>query len=109
MSDSERKRPLPIARLTRVEKAQWQRLYAMADQLGDWTLGTGWRRPTVSYRIAGQDEPCFVIFGGGSHEFRSVRFVWVEAFHDFVSRLADPAKRVCRLGCSRSACSNCCR
>jgi len=95
MSDSERKRPLPIARLTRVEKAQWQRLYAMADQLG--RLGPWhWMETTDCFGIElpGQDEPCFVIFGGGSHEFRSVRFVlgW-KPFHDFVSRLADPAKR----------------
>lgn len=95
MADSKQKRPLPIARLTRAEKAQWLRLYAMADRL-DRLDPWPWMGAADCFgvELPGSEEPCFVVFGGDSGKFRSVRFLlgW-KALYDFVTRLADPAKR----------------
>jgi hypothetical protein len=81
--------------MTRQEKAQWQRLYALAgrlDQLDPWQ----WMGVADCFGIAlpGWEEPCFVAFGGQPKTFRNIRFLlgW-KAFYDFVTRLADPAKQ----------------
>jgi len=83
-------------KMTGDEKAQWQRLYAMAerlDQLDPWQwMGAA---DCFGIDVQGWDEPCFVIFGGQPKEFRNIRFLvgW-KAFYDLVTRLADPAKQV---------------
>ncbi len=83
-------------KMTGDEKAQWQRLYAMAerlDQLDPWQwMGAA---DCFGIDVPGWDEPCFVIFGGQPKEFRNLRFLvgW-KAFYDLVTRLADPAKQV---------------
>ena len=82
--------------ITREERAQWQRLYALADrlaQLDPWQwMGIA---DCFGVSVPGWDEPCFVVFGGESKSFRSVRFLvgW-KSFYDLVTRLADPAKQV---------------
>ncbi len=81
---------------TSQEKAQWQRLYAMAerlDQLDPWQwMGVA---DCFGIEVPGWDEPCFVVFGGQSKSFRNVRFLlgW-KAFYDLVTRLADATKQV---------------
>lgn len=83
-------------KMTSQEKAQWQRLYAMAerlDQLDPWQwMGVA---DCFGIEVPGWDEPCFVVFGGQPKSFRNVRFLlgW-KAFYDLVTRLADPAKQV---------------
>ncbi len=75
--------------------AGWQELYPLAarlDQLDPWS----WMSVPDCFGVvgAGQEEPCFVIFGGSSKGFRNVRLLlgW-KAMFDFVSRVADPAKQ----------------
>ncbi|MEI7902897.1 MAG: hypothetical protein WCK89_21845, partial [bacterium] len=83
-------------KMTRQEKAQWQRLYAMAgrlDQIDAWQwMGIA---DCFGVEVPGWDEPCFVIFGGQSKAYRNVRFLlgW-KAFYNLVTLLADPAKQV---------------
>ncbi len=83
-------------KMTDLEKSQWQKLYAMAgrlDQLDPWQwMGVA---DCFGIEVPGLDEPCFVIFGGQSKTFRTIRFLlgW-KAFYDLVTRLADPAKQV---------------
>ena len=82
-------------RMTRQDKAQWQRLCAMAerlDRLDPWQWMSA--ADCFGMMLPGLQEPCFVVFGGQSKEFRNVRFLlgW-KAFYDLVTRLADPAKQ----------------
>ena len=83
-------------KMTTPEKLQWQKLYAMAerlDQLDPWQwVGAA---DCFGIEVPGWDEPCFVVFGGQSKAFRTVRFLlgW-KAFYDLVTRLADPVKQV---------------
>lgn len=82
--------------MTQQEKAQWERLYALAgqlDRLDPWSwMGLadcfGVQTPTMT-------EPCFVTFGGQSKAFRNIRFLigW-KAFYDLVTRMADPSRQV---------------
>ena len=87
---------MAIPKMTLEERGQWQRLYTLADRLGQldpWQ----WMGAADCFGVAvpGWDEPCFVVFGGQSKAFRSVRFLlgW-KSFYDLVTRLADPAKQV---------------
>ena len=82
-------------RMTRQDKAQWQRLYATAerlDRLDPWQwMGVA---DCFGMMFPGMEEPCFVVFGGQPRAHRSVRFLlgW-KAFYDLVTRLADPSKQ----------------
>ncbi|MDR2849943.1 MAG: hypothetical protein LBW77_05320 [Verrucomicrobiota bacterium] len=82
-------------KMTRQERAQWQRLYALADRvdrLSPWE----WMGAADSFGLAfhGKQEPGFVMFGGQPKGFRHVRFLmgW-KAFYELVTRLAEPAKQ----------------
>ncbi len=82
-------------RMTRQDKAQWERLCAMAerlDRLDPWQWMSA--ADCFGMLLPGVEEPCFVVFGGQSKAFRNVRFLlgW-KAFYDLVTRLADPAKQ----------------
>ena len=83
-------------KMTRQDKAQWQRLYALAerlDKLDPWQwMGAA---DCFGMMLPGMDEPCFAVFGGQSKTYRNVRFLigW-KAFFDLVTRLADPSKQV---------------
>ena len=86
---------MPQKRMTKIEKAQWLRLYDMADrvnQLSPWQ----WMGVTDCFgvMVPGVEEPCFVVFSGEPKAFRNVRFLfgW-KAFYEMVTRLADPAKQ----------------
>jgi len=87
---------MTLQRISREERAQWQRLYALAERLDHLDP---WQWMSVAdcfgMLLPGQAEPCFVVFGGQSKAFRSVRFLlgW-KAFYDLVTRLADPAKQI---------------
>jgi hypothetical protein len=82
-------------KMTRQEKAQWQRLYALADRL-DHLSPWEWMSVADCFGLLfhGVSEPCFVVFGGQPKAFRHVRFLlgW-KAFYDLVTRLAEPAKQ----------------
>jgi hypothetical protein len=82
-------------KMTRQEKAQWQRLYESAerlDRLSPWE----WMSVTDCFGLLfhGSGEPCFVVFGGQPKAFRHIRFLmgW-KAFYDMITRLADPSKQ----------------
>ena len=83
-------------RMTQKEKAQWLRLYALADRL-DRLDPWHWMSAADCFgiEVPGWEEPCFVVLGGRSKDFRNVRLVlgW-KAFYDLVTRIADPAKQV---------------
>lgn len=87
--------PMDSPAMTRQEKAQWHRLYTMAerlDHLDPWQwMGAA---DCFGIELPGWKDPCFVIFGGQSKSLRNVRFLlgW-KAFYDLVTRLADPAKQ----------------
>ncbi len=82
-------------KMTRQEKAQWQRLFALAEQLNRLDP---WQWMSVAdcfgVKLPDMPEPCFVTFGGESKAFRNIRFLmgW-KAFYDLVTRMADPAKQ----------------
>ena len=82
-------------RMTRQEKAQWLRLYELADRL-DRLAPWEWMSAADCFGLAvpGMDEPCFAVFGGRPGEFRHVRFLmgW-KAFYDFMTRVADASKQ----------------
>ncbi len=87
---------MPQKRMTKIEKAQWLRLYDMADRvnrLSPWQ----WMQVTDCFGVQalGMEEPCFVVVGGEPEAFRNIRFLfgW-KAFYELVTRLADPAKQV---------------
>ena len=87
---------MAVPEMTVEERDQWQRLYALADRLGQldpWQ----WMSAADCFGVAvpGWDEPCFVVFGGESKSFRSVRFLlgW-KSLYELVTRIADPAKQV---------------
>lgn len=83
-------------RMTRQEKAQWQRLYELAERmegLDPWQwMGVA---DCFGVMVPGVDEPCFMVFGGQPKAFRNLRFLigW-KAFYDFVTRVADPSLQV---------------
>ena len=87
---------MAVPKMTLDERCQWRRLYALADrlcQLDPWQWMSA--ADCFGVLVPGWDEPCFVVFGGQSKSFRSVRFLlgW-KSFYDLVTRLADPAKQV---------------
>lgn len=86
---------MAVQRMTRQDRAQWHRLYTVAERLNrlDPWLWMG-AADCFGMRLPGVDEPWFVFFGGQSKAFRTIRFVigW-KAFYDLVTRLADPSKQ----------------
>lgn len=81
--------------MTRQEKAQWRRMYELAERL-DHLSSWEWMGVADCFGLLfhGMKEPCFVVFGGRPKAFRHVRFLmgW-KAFYDLITRLADPAKQ----------------
>lgn len=86
---------MAILKMTRQEKAQWRRLYELADRL-DRLAPWEWMSVADCFGLSfpGMDEPCFVVFGGQPKSFRYVRFLmgW-KAFYDLMTRLADASKQ----------------
>ena len=82
-------------KMTRPEKAQWLRLYELADRLDRLTP---WEWMSVAdcfgLSLPGMEEPCFAVFGGQPKTFRHVRFLmgW-RAFYDLMTRVADTSKQ----------------
>lgn len=82
-------------KLTKVEKAQWRELYALAerlDQLDPWQ----WMDMADCFGLAmpGMEEPCFVVFSGESGKLRSLRLLlgW-KALYDFMTKISNRANQ----------------
>ena len=86
---------MAMLKLSRQEKASWQRTYTLAarlDELCPWEwMGVA---DCFDLHFYGREEPCFVVFGGRPKAFRHMRFLmgW-KAFYDMITRLADPSKQ----------------
>ena len=82
-------------RMTRQEKAQWRRLYDLADRL-DRLSPWSWMSVADCFGLLfhGMEEPCFVIMGGQPKTFRHIRVLrgW-KAFYDLMSRLSDTSRQ----------------